>query len=732
MPEPTRATLEPKLDTAREIALAAASLALTAAATALAGAELVRAVAGALRAHDRAAVAGLAVVAGVAAFLVYGSAVYQLARLGWLRRVARHAPAPAEALDALHDGGAPPVAILVPSYKEDPRVVLHTLLSAALQDYPAKRVVLLIDDPPEPQDPADLDALLAARGLPARVRERLREPAVRFEAALGAFERRVREGPIDAAREARELARLCRRAAEWCEREAKAVAPRTHADAFFVDLVLLRLRDEHLARAARLEAPAGARSEAELRREHRRLAALFAAEIVSFERKRFANLSHEPNKAMNLNAYLGLVGKRLRVRRGAAGRLLVEAGAEEIPDLAVPDAKYVTMLDADSLVAPEYVSRLVEVMERPGNERIAVAQTPYGAFPGAPGSLERVAGATTDVQRVIHQGFTAYAATYWVGANALVRRAALEDIAVKGTERGFEVTRYIQDRTVIEDTESTIDLAARGWDLHNYPERLAYSATPPDFGSLVIQRRRWANGGLVIIPKLVAYLVRRRRPLAEATMRFHYLASITAVNVGLLLVLAVPLTRAELVWLPLTAVPYYGTYLRDLRLLGYRWGDVARVYALNLLLIPVHLSGVAKSLQQAWTGNKIPFARTPKVTGRTAAAARYVLAEYLLVLQWTTGAAFDFAARRWSHGAFAAANAGFLLFAIGAFIGFRESREDLLAPLRRTRAASAPLPGPAPEPDSVPALAPLPVAVPAAVRVRLESEPLRPPASYRS
>jgi glycosyl transferase family 2 len=531
--------------------------------------------------------------------------------------------------------------------------------------------------------------------------------------ALAVFERRARIGGIDAPAEARELARLYREAAAWCDREARATAVRGHSDAFFLEFVLARLRDEHLARARGLEASAATHEPAALRREYRRLAGLFAAQIVAFERKRFANLSHEPNKAMNLNAYLGLVGKRLRVRFGAGERRLIEAREGEDPDLVVPDAKYVVMLDADSLVAPDYVSRLVEVMERRGNERIAVAQTPYCAFPGAPGALERIAGATTDIQRVIHQGFAAYGATYWVGANALVRRSALADIAVEGEERGFEVTRYIQDRTVIEDTESTVDLAARGWKLHNYPARLAYSATPPDFGSLVIQRRRWANGGLVIIPKLLAYLVRRRRPLSEAAMRFHYLASIAAVNVGLLLVLAVPLTRFEPVWLPLTAVPYYGMYLRDLRLLGYRWGDVARVYALNLLLIPVNLSGVAKSLHQAWTGRKIPFARTPKVEGRTAASPGYVLAEYVLALQWSVGAAFDFAAGRWSHGAFAAVNAGFLLFAIGAFIGFRESRDDLLAPFRRGRTV-------APAPALAPALAPARVA--ADVRLGVEAD----------
>ena len=151
------------------------------------------------------------------------------------------------------------------------------------------------------------------------------------------------------------------------------------------------------------------------------------------------------------------------------------------------------MVDADSILDSEYTLRLVHLMERPGNEHLAVAQTPYSSFPHAPGILERVAGATTDIQYIIHQGFTHYGATFWVGANAIVRKCALDDIAVSAVERDYPVRKFIQDRTVIEDTESSVDLVARGWQLYNYPERLAFSATPPDFGSLLIQRRRWGQ-----------------------------------------------------------------------------------------------------------------------------------------------------------------------------------------------------------------------------------------------
>ena len=50
-----------------------------------------------------------------------------------------------------------------------------------------------------------------------------------------------------------------------------------------------------------------------------------------------------------------------------------------------------------------------------------------------------------------------------MGANAVIRKLALEDIVEVETDGGFEVRTYIQDRTVIEDTESSIDLGRDGW-----------------------------------------------------------------------------------------------------------------------------------------------------------------------------------------------------------------------------------------------------------------------------
>ncbi len=618
----------------------------------------------------------------IACFLVYGNLVYQLARIAFLQRLRSHRPAEREALDRFYDIEAPRLAILIPSYKEEARIVRQTLLSAALQRYPNRRVVLLIDDPPCPGSPDDMAGLVAARRLPEEVLGLLYPQAVRLDTALKGFEERARSEKTELREELDNLVKLYYEVSAWFKEKASGYPATDHTDAWFVEKTFREPAREFLERARALEdIGPGSFSVQKARREYRRLASIFKTDITSFERKRYANLSHESNKAMNLNSYISLVGGNYR-EAWKDGSLYVEPVGDEPPAICAPSADYLITLDADSILIPDYAIRLIQIMELDGNERLAVAQTPYSAFPGAPGTLERVAGATTDIQYLVHQGFTGHNATFWVGANALLRMAALEDIKSIEEERGLKITRYIQDRTVIEDTESSVDLAARGWKLYNYPERLAYSATPPDFGALLIQRRRWANGGLIILPKLIRHLLSgpgRLGKAREGFMRVNYLTSVAGTNLGLIVILAYPFNdNMQTVWLPLAALPYYFLYGLDLLRNGYRKGDILRVYALNLMLLPVNLGGVFKSLQQAWTGKKIPFSRTPKVQGRTRSPALYVMAEYFILAYCFLRSLEDLFHGRWTHAAFSIVNGVFFAYAVTYFIGWKESREDLV------------------------------------------------------
>jgi cellulose synthase (UDP-forming) len=421
---------------------------------------------------------------------IYGSLLHQFSRLGYFKRLRSHRPAERCEVEAFFDmDRAPSLAVLVPSYREELRVVRQTLISSALLEYPNRRVVLLIDDPPHPDEPEAAAELEAMRRLPLEVQAMLTPLHARYLGELRGFERRRAKGGVNVGNEIARLARLYIDASIWLEDRARRCDVNDHTDALFVERILREPADEHRARASELigweKVSDPVVAEQRLLHEYRRLAALFAVRLSVFERKRFTNLSHAPNKAMNLNSYISLLGKSFRALIRPDG-LHIEECERRLGRLHFPQADYLITLDADSLLMNSYAARLIQIMEQPGNERIAVAQTPYSAVPGKRSLIERTAGAFTDIQYIVHQGYCHHGAAFWVGANALLRRTALEDICVEAEERGFAVRKYIQDRTVIEDTESSLDLVSRGWRIFNYLERLAYSATPPDFGSLIV------------------------------------------------------------------------------------------------------------------------------------------------------------------------------------------------------------------------------------------------------
>src|SRR5688572_674080 len=74
--------------------------------------------------------------------LTYGNFVYQFTRLGYFKRLLKHNPPSREELETIYTKPNAPLAILVPSYKEELDIVRETLLSAALQEYPNRRIVL--------------------------------------------------------------------------------------------------------------------------------------------------------------------------------------------------------------------------------------------------------------------------------------------------------------------------------------------------------------------------------------------------------------------------------------------------------------------------------------------------------------------------------------------------------------------------------------------------------------
>lgn len=603
---------------------------------------------------------------------------YLIARGGALTRFQRYQRLPRRKLDEFFMRNRPRLTVLIPSYNEEVSVIRKTILSAALQEYPDLSIRLLIDDDPQQADPVRAAKLAATKALIQEIQELLDVPCRRVLTSREIFQEHYLDQRQVPEESLIDLVGEYRFAANWLRTLAAAENQQDHVDAFFATEVLVQLAENLLKTARAIEKATEIHKELNyelVRHLYSRLVWIFSVELDYFQRKEYLSSSHEANKAMNLNAYIDLMGGQYQIQKTPEGKILAKANRTSETDLTIPDSEFILTLDADSMLLQEYCLRLVHLLCQPGNEEVAVTQTPYSSFRGCPTRLERIAGATTDIQHVLHQGMTHFDATFWVGANAVIRKKALEEIAETDEVRGFTIRRFIQDMTVIEDTESSIDMQQRGWRLVNFPERLSYSATPPDFGALIIQRRRWANGGLLILPKLMQTIRKRRfkgDPLKglEILLRLNYMASIAWGSIGLLGLLVYPFDEKLLsLYIVGAAGSYFLAMGEDLRYARYHFRDVFWIYGFNLLLLPVNLAGIFKSIQQFLTGMKIPFARTPKVADKTLAPTIYLLSPLLIISYSLFSFWQSWQAANWGTAAFALGNAITCGAAVVAFIG---------------------------------------------------------------
>ena len=646
-------------------------------------------------------------------FYVWGQMVYEWCRLGYLECFSSHQSPSVAELEAIYDRDhASALVVLVPAYCEPPAVLRTTLMSAALLEHPNHTVALLIDNPPEPADASAASELEATRAVVDEIENLLRGRNRIYAGELADFHDRSAHRGFVVREEGRRLAALYLRVAQWLEEQAQGCSTSDHVESLFAERILREPARLHRDRAAEIAARSlkeGGFSEAEALHEYRRLAALFGARVTRFERKRYVNFSHVKNKASNLNSFLGLIGRAYCEEPQPDGLHLKECDPS-IAMLRVPDAEYVIICDADSILLRDYALKLLPVMEQPGAERIAVAQVHSLSVPNSPRVLQRIAGNQTNATRVVGHGSVRHGAAFWAGNNALIRRAALQEIEEHLWERGFPIKRYIRDRTLIEDTETTIEFVSRGWKIYSLPDMLAYVGTPADYGALLVQRRRWAGGGLLHIPKLLGYLSTapdRFKRIPEALLRLHYLG-LAAINFGWF-VLPI-LVAGELPppgWWIFMCLPFTMLTWRDLRDAGCNRGDIVRVQALNMLLVPVAIEGFLSatlgSLRMYLTGHRRTFPRTPKSNLRTPAPAPYALVAIVLPALAGLTTIWDFLHGQLSFAAFGLYNTILLGYALVRFVGPVEAVTDIGSAIRRWR-KPAPSPGRAATDGSVEAL----------------------------
>src|SRR6266446_3490684 len=162
------------VDLTREQTITVIGIVVTLLATILLGRDMAGMIIDRTRAGATGALVTQLVFSVIFVFLIYGNLLYQVTRLGYLSRLRQHRPMTPDVLDLIYSEPAPPpVAMVIPSYKEEPRIVWQSLLSCALQTYPNRHVVLLIDDPYDPPTAEDTASLERMRQLPAGIQTML-------------------------------------------------------------------------------------------------------------------------------------------------------------------------------------------------------------------------------------------------------------------------------------------------------------------------------------------------------------------------------------------------------------------------------------------------------------------------------------------------------------------------------------------------------------------------------
>jgi cellulose synthase (UDP-forming) len=158
--------------------------------------------------------------------------------------------------------------------------------------------------------------------------------------------------------------------------------------------------------------------------------------------------------------------------------------------LALTDAEFVLTMDADHMALPEILERTLGYFDDPA---VAFAQTPQSfhntqtlLFRRAYG--EKAGWSESNVfYKAILPAKNGINASIYVGTSAVLRRAALDDVA------GFATG------TVTEDIHTSLRLHAKGWRSVFVPEPLAFGLEAQSLKEFYQQRRRWALGALTLL-----------------------------------------------------------------------------------------------------------------------------------------------------------------------------------------------------------------------------------------
>ena len=173
-----------------------------------------------------------------------------------------------------------------------------------------------------------------------------------------------------------------------------------------------------------------------------------------------------------------------------------------------PRAEWVAVVDADYLVAPDWLRALAGHFAAP---TVAVVQSPQAHRDWAGTRLRRMMNWEYDgFFRIGMHHRQEREAAIQHGTMTLIRAAALRRVG--GWDAG----------SICEDSELGLRLLRQGWRLVYVDQVLGTGLVPSDFAAYQRQRRRWAQGAMQILRRHRSALFGRSR--LQPAQRYHFVA----------------------------------------------------------------------------------------------------------------------------------------------------------------------------------------------------------------
>ncbi len=324
-----------------------------------------------------------------------------------------------------------------------------------------------------------------------------------------------------------------------------------------------------------------------------------------------------------------------------------------------PAAEVIGVVDADYLANPDWLKSLVPFFENP---RIGWVQSPqdhreweddlfkecinweYAGF------FEIGMIARNEDNAIIQHG-----------TMTLINRAALEEVGNWG------------EWCIVEDAETGLKMLEAGYESIYIDHRFGYGLTPDNFTAYRKQRFRWAYGSVQILKSHWRSLLPFRKSGLTAAQKYHYVSGWLPWTADAFYVL---FTVLSVVWtaglilapqsfdfpLAIFVMPTVGVFVAKLLHHLFLYSTRVKCNWRQRFGSAIAGMGLTFTIGRAmWWGlltRSVPFLRTPKMEGKAAWTAGFLMAReeaVLMLLQWISAGAIlfdkgwnDIDARMWA------------------------------------------------------------------------------------